>query len=229
MKKLILTPLFFLLILTGFSQDLSYSVQGKYAHPIKKEKLNSASIIGDIIPDFPVNWVMSYVSVEILATTDGKTNTALSGNDTLSKEQKNILQSTDLGTEIVINIKYKSKDNFTGTIETNKMHYSTTIVPETEAEYSGGYPKMAQYLKENAIDKISESTAVQIKQAVVGFTVTDKGEIANAEISKTTGDPEADQLLLDAITNMPKWKPAVDSKGKTVPQEFEFSVGNEGC
>jgi TonB family protein len=229
MKKSILSLVLSLLLITGFSQDLNYSVHGKYAHAITKEKLINASSIADIIPDYPVNWVLSYVSVEILAKYDGKAMMAAGTDATLSPEQKNIILASGPGTEIVIDVNYKSKNLVTGTVETDKMHYSTTVVPETEAEYSGGYPKMAQYLKENAIDKIPGSAIAMIQPAVVGFTVNEDGEIANARISKTSGDPDTDRLLLEAVTNMPKWNPAKDSKGTKVRQDFEFSVGNDGC
>jgi TonB family protein len=63
----------------------------------------------------------------------------------------------------------------------------------------------------------------------VEFTVNEDCEIANAQISKTSGDQETDELLLNVINQMPKWKPAENAKGRKVKQEFEFSVGNVGC
>ena len=88
---------------------------------------------------------------------------------------------------------------------------------------------MTQYLRENAINKIPETTSKQLQQVIVGFTVNEEGKIANVQISKTSGDPNTDKLLLEAINKMPKWRPAEDSKGVKVKQEFEFSVGNVGC
>jgi TonB family protein len=143
---------------------------------------------------------------------------AASANDTLSAEQKNMLNTVDLGTDIVINIRYKFKNPVTGNIDMSVMNYSATVVPETEAEYPGGYQQMTQYLQENAIDKISDSTSGQLQQVIVRFTVNEKGEIANAQIFKSSGDQKTDKLLLKAINKMPKWQ-----------QEFEFIVGNGGC
>jgi len=48
------------------------------------------------------------------------------------------------------------------------------------------------------------------------------------QLSKTSGDQKTDKLLLKAINKMPKWKPAENSDGIKVKQEFEFSVGNCG-
>jgi TonB family protein len=229
MKKRIITPLLFLLVLAGFSQDLSYSVQGKYVHPVTKETLNKAESMKDIIPYYPSNWIAGYSKVEISASQGGQEMMAAGTNETLVTKQKSILNSVDFGTDIVINITYTTKNPLTGNIYTGEMNYSATVIPETEAEYTGGYPEMAQYLKENAIDKISEEASAKFQQAKVEFTVDEEGEIANALISQTSGDQETDELLLNVINQMPKWKPAEDTKGRKVRQDFEFTVGNVGC
>jgi hypothetical protein len=36
-------------------------------------------------------------------------------------------------------------------------------------------------------------------------------------------------MLLDLIKNMPKWKPAINTNGVKVKQDFVFSVGAGGC
>jgi TonB family protein len=229
MKKILITPLLLLLFIAGFSQNLDYGVHGKYLHPIKKETLEKAKFMADLIPYYPVWWIAGYESVEILATCDGKAMMASGANDTLSTEQRNILSKAELGTDIILNIKFKSKNAVTDNIETGTMNYSATVIPETEAEYPGGNQQMTQYLKENAIDKIPEISSKQIQQTLVEFTVNEKGETANAKIIKTSGDSETDKLLIEAINKMPKWSPAKDSKGRKVKQEFEFSVGSSGC
>ena len=109
------------------------------------------------------------------------------------------------------------------------MHFEVTVVPEIEAEFIGGHEQLTQYLKENAIDKISETDSKTMQQAIVSFTVNEKGAITNAQISTTSGDPEIDKLLMKAITRMPKWKPAENAMGIKVKQDFQFTVGNGGC
>jgi TonB family protein len=88
---------------------------------------------------------------------------------------------------------------------------------------------MTKYLKENAINKISETTSKELKQGIVRFTVNEEGTITDAKIFKTSGDLNTDKLLLEVINKMPKWRAAEDSNGIKVKQEFEFSVGNVGC
>jgi TonB family protein len=226
---------------TGFSQNLRFEVHGRYSRPVKKENLNEAKLISDVIPGYPTSWITDYVSVEILATCDGKSMKALSPNEALTVEQKAILKKVDLGSDIFINVKYRSKNAVTDSIENNEIgldlfqggvYVKITVVqeiPEIEAEYAGGHQQMTNYLKENAINKISQTTPKHFQQGVVLFTVNEEGEIVNAKISKTSGDSKTDKLLVEAINKMPKWKPAENSKGIKVKQEFEFNVSTGGC
>jgi len=213
----------------GSSKELNFEVHGNYKRPVKKETLNEAKYLSDYIAGYPVNWIINYVSVEISGTSNGKAMKAISSNDALSVEQKNILATVDLGTEIVTNVKYKYKNTITDNLEDYEAHISMMIVPETEAEYIGGRELMKKYLRENVINKIPETTREKLQQGIVIFTVSEEGEIVNAKISQSSGDTKADKLMVKAITKMPKWKPAENSKHVKVKQEFEFSVGNGGC
>lgn len=243
MKNSLITLLLILPFLTGFSQDvLNYEVRGKYSRPVKKEKLQEAKLLSDFIPGYPSSWITSYTSVEISTICDGKLMKAVSSNDVLSAEQKNILNNVNLADDIVINVKYKYANLVTGGMENNNIHISMTVVPEIEAEYVGGRQQMINYLKENVIHKISESSLSGSKESsgnkqaktklfqegIVVFTVNEEGEIVNAKIFKTSGDSKTDKLLLETINKMPKWKPAKNSKGAKVKQEFELSVRHDG-
>jgi TonB family protein len=240
-KKLVLTSATVLCIgLAAFTQnsfpnvfppDLRYEVRGIYKRPVKKEKLNEAKLISDVIPGYPVNWITEYVSVEILAACNGRAVKAMSTNDALSAEQKKILNTVDMGTDIDINVRYNYKDPVTRNIENNKLFVSMTIVPEIEAEYIGGYKQMIKYLKENSSNKIFEINTKQFKQIIIKFTVNEEGGIVDAKIFRTSADPKIDKLLLEVINKMPKWKPAENSDGTKVKQEFEFSINGDrgGC
>ncbi len=217
---------------TSDDVDLRYQVYpaySRYSRPVKKEKLNNARLLADFIPGYPVNWIVDYISVEISATCNGKVMKAVSTNNALSAEQKNILYTADLASDIVIDAKYKNKNAVTARPEMRSMHYIATVVPETEAEYTGGYPQMIKFLEEKVIHKIIETTPKEFRKGIVAFTVNEKGEIVNSKISITSGDSRTDKLLIDAVNKMPKWKPAENSKGEKVKQEFEFSVGTGGC
>ncbi len=232
MKKIFLTPLLLLSFATSFAQDMKFELNSKLINPIKKEKLDEAKVMGDIIPGYPTNWIEGYVSVNISGTCDGKMISAKGTNEKLTAEQKNILNTADLGTNISVNIEYKTKNAISNAIELSTMHYRTTYAPDVQAEYVSGKEQMTDYLKENIITKVPEAINKQMTRAIVKFTVNESGEINNAEIGKTSGDAKTDKLLLEAINNMPKWKPAQNSNGTKVKQDFEFILGSNyivGC
>lgn len=177
---------------------------------------------------------INYVSVEITANCNGKVLTAKSTNDELTTEQKNILNTIDLGTDISIIIKFKYKNkakDILGNDQIIEGKLIVTAVPETEAEYPGGFRQITEYITENILNKISEkSVSEKIRQAIVKFTINEEGQIVNAKIFRTSWDPKTDKLLLEAFNKMPKWKPAKNSKGIKVKQEFSIPFGDsEGC
>ena len=133
---------------------------------------------------------------------------AVSPNDVLSAEQKNILRTADEATDIIIEVTHKFKNPANDRIEVRTTHAALTVIPDIEAEYVGGYRQMIKYLKEKVMNKIAETTPKEFQQGIVMFTVNEKGEIANAKIFRTSGDPKTDKLLIDAVNTMPKWKPA---------------------
>jgi len=85
--------------------------------------------------------------------------------------------------------------------------------------------QMKAYLQEKAIDKISKTTFEQIKLATVRFNINEEGQVLNAQIFQTSEDDTIDQLMLAAINDMPKWKPAETAEGTKIAQEFDFSMG----
>lgn len=240
MKNRIITSLLFLLSVSGFAQDLSYlpstdpaqdlyfEVRGTYTNRIEKEKLHAAKTMIDINPGYATSWITDYISAEIIAICSGKVKRAVSANGFLTSEQRTILNAADMGSDITIDVKYRYKNSVTGNMDMRGMMFTVTVVPETQAEFSGGYEQMKTYLKEEAINKISKADYNKV-QATVKFTVNEEGVITVAKISKTSGNQETDKLLVDAIYKMPKWIPASDAKGIKVKQEFVFSVGNGGC
>jgi hypothetical protein len=245
MKKSVLTAVAVLSIgFTAFSQggsstnqffipalppELRYEVRPAYTRPVTKEQLNEARFIRDVVSGYPENWINNHVSVEISATCGGKAVKARSPNEVLSPEQKKILNTADLATDIIVDVKYTYNESLTHTVENGAMHVLMTVVPETEAEYVGGYKQMYDYLKENGINKISVTTPKRFQKGRVRFNINEKGEVVHVRIADTSGDLKTDKLLLETILSMPKWKPAETSKGVKVMQEFEFSVGNGGC
>ena len=90
--------------------------------------------------------------------------------------------------------------------------------------------ELTNYLKKNIINKISETNpSKQFPRVTAIFTVNEEGKIIDAKISRSSNDPEVDKLLLETITKMPNWKPAENSEGIKVKQEFTFRTSSGGC
>lgn len=228
----------FLLQLTTFglpqnfltTNELNYEVQGVYPPlSITKIQLNEANTLENINRHYKSSWVSKFISVEILASYKGKMRTAISKNDVLTQEQKDLMDRVDVGTEIEVNVRYLPNNTLTHN-DVKIFGFKFMVHPENEAEYLGGQQKLKQYLKDNAIDKIPSGIFEGYDLAVVKFTISETGEITDVHIFETSKDEKIDQLLLESICNMPNWKPAEYTNGTKAKQEFALMVGNmENC
>lgn len=238
MKKGIITAAVLAFTLNAFSQNLHFNIHKTKAHTIKKETVNTANSMGDIIPFYPSNWVSDYVSVELVYIKDGVSKTFTGKNETLTPEQKSVLKTAAIGDDIAINIKYKTKNAVNGKNELSTMHYETQITPDVEAQFetktnakhdeSDG--RTAQYVKENIINKIPEAAKKEIKETLIRFTVNEEGVVTSTKVYRSCGNKSIDDLVLNAISKMPKWIPAKDANGNHVKQNFEFTFGvPQGC
>src|SRR6218665_896458 len=220
MKKILLTPLLLLIAGTMWSQKPEYVLQGKTRPSIKKELLAAARLTSDIIPGYPASWIMSYVSVKVGSTCNGQYAEALGSNETLTAEQKALLAGADPGTDVALTIKYISKNSVTGLPETSTMYYHTSAMPEVEAQYPGGAEQMTQYLQQSIISRLPEMDPLgKIPRLRVVFTVNEAGEVHQARVYNKPADAKLEQLLLNAVLSMPKWKPAETATGTKVQQE----------
>ena len=209
-----------------YSMDnVNFSVYNVKDKSIKRKKLKTAKLVSDIIDNYPTNWITDYISLRIFATCNGERMNAESQNEFLNKSQIEILSNADIGSLILIDVKYKFKNSVTGILENKTIPFSIAILPEIEAEYIGGYEQMIKSLKENSKNKIPTSTFKDPPFASVRFTINKSGEAVNPCISTSSGDAITDELLLKLINQMPKWKPASNSNGDAVDQEFIFSIG----
>ncbi len=221
--------LIYLISTPSFSQELDYRVQGNYDKSVKLKQALSARTISDLCPGYPAKWVTHYASTNISIKSEGKTIQVSGRNDTLNAEQIRIINQTGLGSEIGIEVKFMSENPVTHVISVKPININLTVIPETEAEFAEGYLKMSSYLFEKAIKKITPDDPKTFQRSKLIFTVNEDGSISDVKIRVTSGIPETDRLMMDAIREMPKWKPAVDLKGNHVKQEFLLLVGNGGC
>ncbi len=215
--------------LTVSSKELPFEIRQKYSRTITKNQLESAVLLRDIIPGYAHGWITDYIAVEILTNSKGKISKATGKNEKLTADQKSILLAAEAASHIVIKVHYKDKNSVTSRLETREMNVSLMVIPEKAAEFVGGSAKMTSYLKANVIDNIDALTDEYMLQGIVSFTVNENGKVRNVILTKSTGSDKIDRLLIDTILKMPAWSPASNSKGIKMSQEFEFSVGNQGC
>lgn len=213
------------------NSNLSYLVRAKYYRSITIEKIQKAKLVSDLIEGYPNNWITAYISVEISSSCKSVKLNAVSLNDVLSTEQKNLLKKSDVGTDIVITVKHNTKNTITNELEKSEMNVTLTVIPEVEATYIGGYEQMISYLKENSNSKIATLSTKQVQFTSINFSVNKQGKTDNIMLIKSSGNTVIDDVLIELISNMPKWNPAENSKGGFVNQDFEFSVGTrvDGC
>lgn len=233
MKNYFATLMALLLTVSGYSQEIGFTLFGTHTNPysgpyslITLDSLQGAKTLQDLYVHYRPSQVASYISVEISSACQGQINKAASTDDALSPAQMDILKRADKGCIIDVVVDYipnnTLKDN-----PPRKMSFSLTMVPIIEAKYPGGSQQLKAYLKEQIMDQVSASTAAQIPLATVRFTINREGKLTDAHLFKTSGVETIDTLILEAICNMPKWSPAKNASGKIISQDFEFRMGTD--
>ena len=219
----------------GFSQDslsfdLSCEVHTNYPPlSITRETLTEAHTLIDLNANYPSAWVREYIVVEIETSYKGKIRKVMGKNDTLTQEQKGVMNSADPGTEISVKVQYIPENNLTHN-DKKEISFAFLVDPENAALFPGGQQQLKKYLKENVIDKVSDDSFRRYQLAVVKFTIDEDGQVSNPHIFWPSEDGKTDNLLLETISNMPNWKPAEYSNGLKVKQEFALTVGDmESC
>ena len=106
------------------------------------------------------------------------------------------------------------------------MDYTLRVNPDQEATYPKGEEALLAYLNEYAVSQISDTLFQGYKMAAVKFTVDTDGSIIDPNLFWSSEDEVADEIMLKAICDMPKWTPASYSNGRKTSQEFAFTIGN---
>ena len=208
--------------------ELNYIVRGYsnrgFHKQITRQKLTQANAISDIIENYPNKWIKDYNSVVISGIGLNEKSEATSANHILTDEQKEVLSTSS---EIHIAVHYQKK-NYNDETQNRQMNTSFIVIPETQAQYKGGYENMISYLKNNSLTEINAKN-LMAPQPIIYFTVNKNGTIENPEISETSGDSDIDNMLLKMLKNMPQWVPAKNAAGENVEQRFALDIGMNGC
>jgi len=191
---------------------------------ITKSKIADANTLVDLNKFFKTEWVKSYKSVEVIVQRDGKTQKAFSKSEILNKDQKELMSNADAATQILVSIDYIPDNNLPE--ELHNERFILAVDPVTPANFKTGQKNLDQYLKTNALDKVSKS-AFEIHQlTAIKFTIDEDGHIINPEIVESSKDQETDEILYQAICEMPNWNPATYGNNLKVKQDFVFTIGD---
>ena len=222
-----------------YNPSVSFIVRGKYSKSITQEKLNGASQISDIIPNYPSKWIKDYSTVNITVKSDDISQSAINSIDVLSKEQVVLLQNSKVNDGIYINVKYLLFNSITEKLENRDMHVYLTVIPEVEAVYPGGIDNVMSYLRDNCTKEMTNylsnrSLELQNSSSMdpvfkIRFSINETGHTADIEMEESSGSTDIDNALLELVSQMPKWSPAQNGNGKPVKQQFELLIGSRGC
>jgi len=117
----------------SLDHDFKYEVVQLYKPlSMAKTSLSEAKQVGDLHRQYKNKWVQDYLSVDIRASIDGVLTTATSPNQALSKEQKQLMLSSDAGSEIEVVVNY-IPNNTLRNKEPKKFDFSFMVNPEQDA------------------------------------------------------------------------------------------------
>ncbi len=214
----------------SLDNDFKYEVVQLYKPlSMAKTSLSEAEQVGDLHRQYKNEWVQDYLSVDIRASIDGVLTTATSPDQTLNKEQKQLMLSSEAGSEIEVVVNYIPKNTLRNK-EPKKFDFSFMVNPEQDALYPGGQEKLLQDIKSDLIDTASWESLRQYQLAVVSFVIDTDGHIINPKIFWSSDDKETDAKMIDFVCNMPTWTPAQYATGQKAAQEFALTIGdNNSC
>lgn len=219
-------------LVSDITPDLWHIMQLPYDDKLKLERMRKADFSQGFSinqKEYNYNNIVDYVSVEIIASDNGKIISSKGTGEKLTPEQTRLLRVSGLGTEVKVKIDFKFK-NQKNEKEISSGLLTVVVAPETEAGFPGGYKQLSDYYSETVFDKISDyKTFEKILMASVKFTVNEDGRITDTKIIKSSTDPYLDKLIIEHTNKMPKWNPAINSKGVKIKQEISIPFGGDGC
>ena len=220
----------------GYSQEsanvnLWYDVMRVFPTPtLKRDTLEDAKTLVDINKYYKPIWVREFIAVEVSTLNDGISKKAVGGNDILTQEQKHNMETADPGSTISVVVNYVPENTLKSN-EAKVFDFYFSVDAENEACHKDGKIKLDEYMSETAITKISNDLFEgKYNLASVKFAIDEEGSIVDAHVFTSSDDEAVDNLLLDAVCNMPTWNPAKFANGQRTKQEFVLAVGNkESC
>lgn len=217
--------------LNSFAQnDLKFEISKVLPFiSIQENKLDKINTLTDLDKRYPTSWVKKYISVEISAYKNGIQTKASGSSDVLNQDQKELIRLADRSSDIAVSVTYLPNNSLKN--ETAKQYdFKVTPMPDKNADYAEGAAQLIQYLKENSIVNIEAGSFTGYDLTAIKFTITEQGHITDVKVALPSKNIKIDEMLVVAISKMPKWKPAAFSNGLKVKQDFILTIGNmENC
>ncbi|MBK8699430.1 MAG: energy transducer TonB [Saprospiraceae bacterium] len=196
---------------------------------IPENKLDKINTLTDLDKRYPSSWVREYFSVEISAYKNGTQTKASGISDVLNQDQKELIRLADRSRDIAVSVKYLPENSLKNNT-VKQYDFKVTILPDKNAFYSEGEEQLLQYLQKNSIVNIKPGSFTGYDLTAIKFTITEKGDIADIQVTMPSKDTKIDEMLVTAISKMTGWKPAEFSNGLKVKQNFVLTIGNmENC
>ncbi len=196
---------------------------------IQENKLDEINTLTDLDKRYPTSWVKEYISVEISAYKNGTQTKASGISDVLNQAQKELIRLADRSSDIAVSVMYLPKNSLKNNT-VKQYDFKVTIMPNKNAIYSEGAAQLIPYLQKNSIVNIEAGSFTGYDLTAIKFTITEQGHIADIQVVLPSKDTKIDEMLVTAISKMPKWKPASFSNGLNVKQIFVLTIGNmENC
>lgn len=182
----------------------------------------------------PVNYEMliDYYAVEITGMKNNQQISAISNSEILSPEQKMLLSSTEIGSNVKLLISFKIKNRFSKYNNQDPINgrLDLCIVPSYEAKFPGGYSKFVEFINQNIFDQYSTSKEFgQLSRVKIKFTIDETGLASHIKIVDSSTNKIMDDQILKALSKMPKWQAAMNAQRIHVKQTFEFFFEAYGC
>ena len=213
--------------------ELSFAVSRVY-QPLSLDynQLEEATTISDLHPLYNPAWVKKFISVDIITTHAGEIRSTFALDDRLNTEQINNLKTVDNGSEVAVNVKY-IPDNSLSHNSPQEFTFNFVVNPHQEAFFPGGERSLADYIKIHVQDKIASSHFKEHRIHAIQFSVDKSGQVIDAHIAEAAQHVYPEQssaindILINAICQMPRWMPATYADGNTTKQDFMLTAGDK--
>ncbi len=95
----------------------------------------------------------------------------------------------------------------------------------SNAEFPGGSDELYKFMNKRLTKKIVllEDESASVKEAIARFIINERGEVDSVAIVQSSNITRVDELFLNTLKRMPKWKPG-KMQGRAIRQEFLFPL-----